>query len=235
MAELPDELSFNAWVGQQVCVRMTDGEPFFGVAGFVVGKTMGAAAACLEELSVQALRQADAALAEIIKALPHNTVVVVSAGRGCVQDSASDQAMQQSAIHVPLLVCIPNGSAKRVRGIVSTLDIAPTLYEIGQIRPPQRIQGQSLISAPPRGWAMSRLRNPERPAQTSLCTADWKLVVSLVDPEARYLYNMTTDTDERDNLADGPKHQDRLEAMIDLMIDARVALEDRTEPRIANF
>ena len=49
------------------------------------------------------------------------------------------------------------------------------------------------------------------------------------------LFDLTEDPGEASNLAADPAHQDRLEQMVDRMIDARVALEDRTEPRIAKF
>ena len=49
------------------------------------------------------------------------------------------------------------------------------------------------------------------------------------------LYDLNADPDATHNLANDPNHANTLETMIDLMIDSRVALEDRTEPRIAKF
>ena len=49
------------------------------------------------------------------------------------------------------------------------------------------------------------------------------------------LYAIDTDPDELNNLAILPEYAAELETMIDQMIDARCALEDRTEPRIAEF
>lgn len=233
--ELPDDLCFNTWVGQQVSTRIAGDEPFFGIASFVVGQSMGATRACVETLNQHALRQADGALAKIVLALPENTVIVVTAGRGSVKNAGSKQALQTSAIHVPLLLRPPNCEAQNIAGIVSTIDVAPTLYELAQVRPPQRIQGQSLVSMSPRDWSLSRLRNPDGPDQTALCVADWKLIVTHGDPKATYLYDLKAAADETLNLANDPSHLDTLENMMDLMIDARVAHEDRTEPRIAMF
>ena len=60
------------------------------------------------------------------------------------------------------------------------------------------------------------------------------------DPDAAMapvfrLYDLHADPNETRDLATSEDYQDRLEEMIDRMIDARVALEDRTEPRIAKF
>ena len=43
------------------------------------------------------------------------------------------------------------------------------------------------------------------------------------------------DPHEKNNLASKEQHAEQLEDMIDKLIDARCALEDRTEPRIAKF
>ena len=55
------------------------------------------------------------------------------------------------------------------------------------------------------------------------------------DDKPDLLYDLTNDPAEENNLAADQKHQCELDAMLDMMIDARVALEDRTEPRVALF
>lgn len=243
MADLPDDLSFNTWVAMQFRARIEEhgGEsPFFGIAGFVVGETMGAkpqGGASVEALETRALQQSDAALKTILEAVPKDTIVVVTAGRGNVDDG---EPMHNDAIKVPLLIRTPDRRAETIAVAVSTMDVAPTLYEAANITPPKRIQGRSLLTATSRGWAMSRLRNPDAPHQTGLCTDRWKLVMSHdpSEPQARpiyRLYDLHADPSETKDLARNPAHAHNLEIMIDLMIDARVALEDRTEPRVANF
>ena len=118
---------------------------------------------------------------------------------------------------------------------VSTIDIAPTLYDLAGIHPPQRVQGVSLNSGPLRGWALSRMRNDKAAQQTALRTDHWKLIVTHGDADATCLYDLGVDPAEARNLANAQEHQGRLEAMMDLMIDARVALEDRLERRVAKF
>jgi arylsulfatase A-like enzyme len=231
MAELPDALSFNSWVGNQVFSHLADA-PFFGIAGFVVGQEMGAIAATCEALDLRALRQADAALADVLKSLPENTFVVVTAARGNVADAGP---LGEAAIRVPLMIRQPKSRAKTIDGVVSTTDIAATLYAFADVHPPQRLQGASLMSTAPRGWALSRIRNPDGPHQTALVSEHRKLIVTHGDPDATRLYDLENDPLETHNLAAEPDHQGNLDSMLDLMIDARVALEDRTEPRIAKF
>lgn len=231
MMALPDQLSFNTWIGQQACARI-ENAPFCGIIGFVVGQTMGATAAPVEALNPRSLQQADVALAAVLEALPKNTVIVVTAGRGSVSNPATPHLLQEAAIKVPLLIRLPIGQAQTVPDIVSTMDIASTLYELAGVQPPQRVQGKSLTSAPPRGWALSRLRHPDLAQQTALRTERWKLIVTHDAPDATQLYDLRTDAAETKNLAG---HEDQVEELMDLMIDARVALEDRLEPRIAKF
>ena len=239
MRQLPDDLSFNHWVGQQVTKRIMDrpaDKPFLGIAGFVVGDTMGAPSGSgphIERVDECALAQADQAIDGIMKAantLP-NTILAVIAARG---SSASDGGMlSPDTLRVPLLINGLNGPTCQ-DDLIAPMDLAPTLYECAQVPPPPRIQGQSLLSTPPRGWALSRLRHSDVPRQTALTTAQWKLVVTH-DDRADLLYDLTNDPTEENNLAADQKHQCELDAMLDMMIDARVALEDRTEPRVALF
>ena len=234
MMAFPDALSFSAWVGDQACSQMGD-TPFFGIAGFVLGQTMGAGPAPVEALNPQAVRQADASLARVLECVPKGTVVVVTAGRGNVASNTTADVLQEPAIKVPLFVQSDKTNANTVNGIVSTMDVAATLYELAGIQPLKRVQGRSLISTAPRGWSLSRMRNPSLPEQTSLRTEQWKLIVTHGAPDATRLFDLGADPSEAHNLADKRDQQDKLEAMMDLMIDARVALEDRLEPRIAKF
>lgn len=234
MQALPNAQSFNHWVGQQVVERIDD-TPFFGIAGFVVGQTMGATGALVEADDARALRQADGALAAIKQVMPKDTIFVITAGRGSIRDANTDAYLQEDAVKVPLMIWSAEGTAKTVQETVSTMDIAPTLYELAGVHLPQRVQGKSLLSATPRNWALSRLRHPDCPHQTALRADEWKLIVTHGAPAATHLYNLKEDPSEAHNLAEAPKHQDQLEAMLDLMIDTRVTLEDRLEPRIAAF
>lgn len=247
LAALPEALGFNSWVGARVCAQLSQpagGANFFGVAGLVVGETQGGAPnphiPC-ETVDAGAMRQADAALAAMLErldstGLAERTAVVVTAARGALATSRGP--MQDSALHVPLMIRMPGRAPRRTEAMVSTIDVAPTLYALADMPPPRRIQGRSLLDGTPRDWALSRLCSPDHRWQTALCMDRWKLVVTHgANGRAAHdsLFDLTEDPGEASNLAADPAHQDRLEQMVDRMIDARVALEDRTEPRIAKF
>lgn len=232
MEALPDDLSFNSWIGQQVCSRINDG-PFFGVVGFVVGQSMGSSGAPTEAVNPRALAQADAALGVILQNLPDNTVIALTAGRGSVTNPATP--LKECAIKVPLALRIPNSAAQTIQEPVSTMDVAPTLYALAGLRAPQRTQGQCLTISEPRGWAFCRLRHPDQPHRTALITERWKLVVTHDASQTLQLFDLKADPTEAHNCSASPDHQGTIEHMLDQVIDSRVALEDRTEPRIAKF
>ena len=136
------------------------------------------------------------------------------------------------------MIRTPTRNPQRIESTVSTMDIAPTLYDLAQVKAPQRVQGATLLKNSYRNWAMSRLRHSSHHHQTSFRIEQWKLVMTETAknaPPTFALYDLNADPDEQNDLAKNSDHQGTLENMIDQMIDARVALEDRTEPRIAMF
>lgn len=264
MAELPDELSFNHWVGLRTCELMSStSQPFLAVAAFSVGTSMGAQR--IQEFDVDmlnngALQQADAALGRILAylvehSLLDNTVVVVTAGRGNAKPGCADSAMHESAIKVPLIVRLPARSPEVVDFPVSIMDIAPTILQIAGSPPMQRVQGTSLLAMLSntklrRNWVVTRLRagvSPEpnkhdkqRYWQTALRVGNMKLIVhhgniQSGDSTNYRMFDLLRDPYEQKDLSGCESYEAELENMVDLLIDARCALEDRTEPRIAKF
>lgn len=260
MSELPDEFCFNHWIGARVGDLMSShpsSRPFLAVAGLSVGSSMGAEPPQDhdgEAVNERALLQADLALRRILDQLAasgraEDTVVLVAAGRGnCVPGTKADP-MKERSIRVPMLMR-RNGQERRiVDAPVSTMDVAPTILDIAGLPIGPRIQGQSLLdvldgSQAPRGWAMSRLRRGSssqvRNWQTALRASNLKLVVSHGNatgavPATYRLFDLDADPDELEDLTGLEAHAADLDGMIDQMIDARCALEDRTEPRIAEF
>ncbi len=260
MSELPDDLSFNHWVGERVgdlvSLHPSD-KPFLAVAGLSVGSSMGAEPPQDhdgEDFDERALQQADAALGRILDQLAasnrtEDTVVFITAGRGNIVSRTKADPMSERSIRVPLLMRRAGQGRLVVEAPVSTMDIAPTILDIAGIPVGPRNQGMSLLgvlggSRAPRGWAMSRLRrgssSQARNWQTALRANNMKLVVSHGNAKdavpARYrLFDLGADPDELTDLASHEALAGDLDDMIDLMIDARCALEDRTEPRIAEF
>ena len=260
MSELPDELSFNHWVGDRICELMSrhpPDQPFLAVAGFSVGSSMGADSPQDhdgEGLNERSLRQADAAVGRILDRLAasnldEDTAILVTSGRGNFVSGTKAGLMSERSIRVPLLMRRAGQEHRILATPVSTMDIAPTILDIAGMPIGPRIQGHSLLavlsgSQAPRGWAMSRLRKGLSPRsrnwRTALRVNKLKLVVSHGSTKdsvpARYrLFDLETDPNELEDLARLEAHAVDLEDMIDQMIDARCALEDRTEPRIAEF
>jgi len=191
ISELPDELSFNHWLGNHLSDQLGnhitehhDKQPFFAVAGLVVGESLGAVPSkdfVTEGINLQALKQADSGIAKVLQKLEttgqsEKTIVVLVSARGSTEAPDSKGAMNEHAIKVPLLLRAPGIAAKDISSSVSTMDIAPTLYELANIRAPQRTQGRSLLTEEPRKWSLSRLRQPKHNHQTALCTERYKLV-----------------------------------------------------------
>lgn len=257
VTELPDDLSFNYWICQSVRQRINTQppeHPFLAVAAMVVGSTMGSEPQTdgdCESLNRRALQQADKALAIILDDLANgdqaqDTIIIVTAARGTVE--SADDAMCEQAIRVPLLIHHNDFDAQIIHSPVSTIDIAPTVLEVAGLPVPQSMQGTSLLrvldgSTSPRGWALSRQRTTvgqKRHWKSALRAKNLKLVVSHGNVEAGVaasyqLFDLYDDPAEQQNLADNVNRSTELESMIDLILDARCALENRTEPRIAKF
>jgi len=190
-----------------------------------------------------------------------DTVVIVTAARGNAPPVNSDNnggvdcAMHECAIKVPLMVRVPDQAPQVVDAPVSTIDIAPTILEITGVPLRPRMQGTPLLamlngSEPVRDWAVSRLRagesiesdklNTQRRWQTALRANNMKLIVHHGNLQSGasisyQLFDLRNDPHEQNDLSAQKNHQADLENMIDILIDARCALEDRTEPRIAKF
>jgi len=284
IADLPDNLSFNHWVGERIgelIVSHSSEQPFMAVAAFSVGSSMGAESVQGDDhdsLNKRALEQADVAIGSILSMLAADerladTVVIVTAGRGNAEPGDSESAMLERSIKVPFIFHHPTHAPQILDSPVSIMDIAPTILDITGLSVTQRLQGSSLLgllNGKPalRNWAMCRLRAStsqeinksdksrksddiellhthsssarQRGWQTALRANHMKLVVHHGDTQqgvvSTYrLYDLKADPDEKSNLAELEAYADHLEQMIDIMIDARCALEDRTEPRIAKF
>ena len=205
-----------------------------------------------ERVCNRAMQQADKALGTVLNTLAQsggtgNTIIIVTAARG-TRNSLEKNTLCEQAIRVPLFIRHPAFGAQTIDSPVSTIDIAPTVLEVAGLEGRHSMQGTSLVdvlkgSGAPRGWALSRLRatiDQHRQWKSAIRSDRLKLVVnhgnpdSGIDPDYQ-LFDLDTDPDEKQNLADHAQHLADLEAMLDLMLDARCALENRTEPRIAKF
>jgi arylsulfatase A-like enzyme len=111
---------------------------------------------------------------------------------------------------VPLAVKLPGGegAGRTFEGLVSLLDIAPTVFELTGIAPTERLDGESMLPAI-RGQGAAR-------ARPLLFECHWHVgpnpaISLLTDIDGRrmmYTHNLTTDQDELYDL-DDPAYTDR--------------------------
>lgn len=81
--------------------------------------------------------------------LMDRTIIVVAGdhGEGLGEHGEATHAMflYNSTLHVPLIIHVPDGGKGRVRGVVSLIDLAPTLIELAGLPPVKEGQGESLL------------------------------------------------------------------------------------------
>ncbi len=134
----------------------------------------------------------------------------------------------EEAIRIPLAVRYPAGikevNSRRVQ-VVLTIDLAPTLLELGGAPAPANLQGKSLVN-------LLRQDGPEirdsflieyytdtvfprvhNMGYQAVRTNDWKYIHYLHLPNADELYDLNRDPYEMRNLAANPRARERLDAM----------------------
>jgi arylsulfatase A-like enzyme/tetratricopeptide (TPR) repeat protein len=81
--------------------------------------------------------------------LSDRTMVIVTGdhGEGLGEHGELTHAMflYRTTLHVPLLVQIPGGRQKRIRGVVRHIDLAPTILDLLGVEPASGMQGASLV------------------------------------------------------------------------------------------
>ena len=123
-----------------------------------------------------------------------------------------ENTLYQEAIHVPLIISYPDKiDAKRVKEMVSTIDIFPTIISMLDLEIPGGIDGVNLIPLISnergygRGYVKSELfglPEDEIKKQTAVFHDGWKLIEA--EPETETiksgLFNLNTDPKEQKNL-----------------------------------
>lgn len=253
---LPDNLSFNHWVGHAVCERIeahTSDQPFCAIVGFSIDARMGAdprSPTYSPRYNRVALQQADTAIKAILESVHRgkhddDTVIAIASSTG-LPEANGQHSLREPSVKTPLLLHGPRVNPGLSRTVCSTIDILPSLLESIGLSPPTACQGRSLLGPPTTSahWALSRLRaSADADAaqwQSALRCDDKKLIITHHgnddgEREHYQLYDLANDPLEAHNLATDPRRGDELERLIDTMIDARCARENRTEARIASF
>jgi iduronate 2-sulfatase len=134
----------------------------------------------------------------------------------------------EESARVPLLIVSP-GVAQRgtvAKAPVSLVDLFPTLAELCTVKPPENLQGQSLVpmlrdpAATGRGWALTQVQRGgggaavSREAKAtgrrffgySLRTPRWRYTEWAEGEQGRELYDHDNDSKELTNLADNAAH-----------------------------
>ncbi len=122
----------------------------------------------------------------------------------------------EGSAHVPLIWRGPKGSAentgKTIRPVVEGTDVMPAILETAGIPIPEGVQGRSFLSLArgrDKNWkdrSFSQLRG------ASYVEGGFKTIDDSLDGTgARELYDLRNDPREERNLADEPKHRDRVQ------------------------
>ncbi|HJZ13036.1 MAG TPA: sulfatase-like hydrolase/transferase [Acidobacteriota bacterium] len=141
--------------------------------------------------------------------LPDNTIVVVTGdhgeGLGEHKEQTHSLFIYNATQHVPLMIRLPNGEGRRIPGIVSHIDVAPTILEWIGIHPDATMQGKSLIPLILEKEKTSRIAYSESISAEvhygwsplmGITTADYKYIGA----PAPELYDRRTDNKETLNL-----------------------------------
>ncbi len=144
------------------------------------------------------------------------------------------QNTHEGGVHVPLIVHAPGlvdeaQAGTRRRQFVNVADIAPTIYELIGVTPPDVHRGVEQLPVTGHSFA-SVLRDPDAPATNTLqyfemggsralVAGEWKAVCKHVqgadyDTEPWELYHIAADWSECDDLADA--EPDKLAELVDL-------------------
>jgi len=150
--------------------------------------------------------------------LDENTLIIITADHG---EEFLDHGMldhgnnlHSETINVPFIVKFPyNNRNGVIDQQISTLDIMPTIIDILNINPLEQMLGKSALKK--KGllfWLMKLLINKERDESEfteldkksvlkAILTPEWKYIYNYKD-KTQQLYNIKSDPEELDNLAD---------------------------------
>lgn len=162
--------------------------------------------------------------------LRENTLVLFVADNGWIQETGdvrttrgpfapkSKSSPYDGGLRIPVMLRWP-GKIKPAAypDLVSTIDIAPTIFAATRIEPPSELPGQNLLERTVRQKPLERnavygeifehdavnLSNPEESlTHCWMRTGAWKLIVPANEPEKAELYNIAADPHEETNLAE---------------------------------
>ena len=150
--------------------------------------------------------------------------------------------LYQEITRVPLLIYVPGIKPRKVKAMVSSVDIMPTLLELTRVEIPKAVQGKSLVpllrgekdtfrdfvvtSLPlykadgPTKIVDDLLRTVADPHLSTITTPKWSLLYA-TEAYAAQLYNIKDDPKESQNVIDGNRAvaQDLHQKFVELLED----------------
>jgi len=181
-----------------------------------------------------------------------DTLLVLTADHGEELDEHDHwfdhHGLYDTNLHIPLVLRCPNRlpAGKRIGGLTSMLDVAPTildLLDLGDAASEYRMQGQSLLplidspSATQRGSTdYIHITENTWMKKRGIRTHRWKLIVPLETPDlhghsAIELYHLPSDPGELDNIAaERPEVTARLTRLMDEWIESRLVATGLPDP-----
>lgn len=162
--------------------------------------------------------------------LDQNTVIIFTSDGGHLWGEhglIDKRCAYEPSIRIPMLVAYPPliAAESTCEGLVSNIDVAPTLLELAGVEVHDEIDGQSftsLLSAPDdlSDWRSDLLYEyywepnfPQTPTTFCLRESRYKLIQYHGIWDTDELYDLENDPDELTNLIHHPDHQARVQAM----------------------
>jgi glucan phosphoethanolaminetransferase (alkaline phosphatase superfamily) len=102
-------------------------------------------------------------------------------------------------VRVPMFIAAPGvwAEPRRVSGVASLVDVAPTVLDLMGIERPKHFQGESLLMASPR---MALFYTDYSLGWLGLRDAEWKFIYE-IESARSYLFNLKADPGEEENLS----------------------------------
>jgi arylsulfatase A-like enzyme/Tfp pilus assembly protein PilF len=165
------------------------------------------------------LRYVDAIIGELVddlsrRQLLNKTVLVITGDHGEMLGEHGENGhgffVYQEALHVPLLISLPDGSKGTSDEVLELVDLMPTVLDLLKIPVPQEVQGKSFAqhltgknSSPGLAYAESLTASQHFGAAPLLSMQDFRYkYIESPQPE---LYDLKEDAQERNNLVEKKK------------------------------
>jgi arylsulfatase A-like enzyme len=186
----------------------------------------------------------DTQLGRILEALDatplaKNTIIVFSSDSGVARGShglIGKQNLYEHSIRVPLIFAGPGIAANRSTDAMCYLfDLMPTLGALCGVSPPPPSEGKDLsrILRDASGEGRSALMFAYRDVQRACRNDRWKLI-RYPQIDKTQLFDLRSDPDERENLADRPEHASKASELMTLLEKEMKAAGDSAPLTVSN-